>query len=476
MQPSFQRTFLLISRTPKFSPPSPRLFSSQTTADKSTPKSISTVAATASKIRQNIVRDWLNHAAGFFRALALVQTDVLLLQGFMLASSKLTVYRLARRKETTATAYALLFTGLSAFATFNLVRERLVWLDGEEEIIWSTHFDMLTKPMFKKLMRCAEIRTVPQENDLTSEPDTPALSDYFSNKYPFKGQRVLTIGGVPTLSLLLDGKARIVRNLARNNEDYRVDKRGDVKLPLKPRSIKPVLVEQGPGFNGEVSLSERLGYNDEKKEKVKARADVTLLPGSRYIVWNTLKLEELLKDDHALRNALLACLGQTISKKLYDVTWSLGKSNEHAQRLKHMLYEEFYKQEVLDTMRHTLVETIVKDGEHAAREPNGVGILLPRLTQLQAERGISDKVQERALIEQGIDLKKAKTTGESLLELCDTDVGLSSTRHTEKHTAFKHILKENKSRNRVVRLSSFSDPHAGMYLTGKHATKPTSES
>jgi hypothetical protein len=160
------------------------------------------------------LRDWLNHAAGFFRALALVQSDVLLLQGFMLLSSKLTVYRLAVRKETTATAYAVLFAGLSAFATFNLLSERFVWLDADEEVIWAAHFDNLTQPMFKKLMRCAEIRTVPLSSNPDAQPAAPALSDYFSRKYPIEGERVLTIGGVPTLSLLLEGSARVVRNLA----------------------------------------------------------------------------------------------------------------------------------------------------------------------------------------------------------------------------------------------------------------------
>ena len=86
-------------------------------------------------LKESLVKDWLNHAAGFFRALALVQADVLFLQGFMLVSSKLTVYRLARRKDTVAVAYACLFTGLSAYATFRLLSERLVWLDEEEHAI-----------------------------------------------------------------------------------------------------------------------------------------------------------------------------------------------------------------------------------------------------------------------------------------------------------------------------------------------------
>lgn len=400
-------------------------------------------------LQQSIRRDWLNHAAGFFRALALVQADVLFLQGFMLVSSNLTIYRLARRKETTATAYAVLFAGLSFIATFTLLRERLVWLDEHEEVIWAEHFDMLTKPMFKKLMRCAKIRTVPDNHEAVPGP---ALSDYFSRKYPFKGERVLTIGGQPALSLLLEGKARVVRNLARGDHDYRVDKNGAIKFPLKPISVKPVLIERGPGFSGEISFTERQAHNGERAETIKARADVTYLPGSRYVIWETKELEEMLTDDPALRNALLACLGRTTARKLFDVTWSLGKANHHAQQLKHKLYEEFYKQEVLDMTRHTLVETVNSDAgaQCACRCPNGAEILLPRLKQLQLDRGISDDVHERALREHGFDPRAA--AGASLLELCDTDVGLSSIRHTEKHTEFKRMLKANKSRNRVVTL------------------------
>ena len=37
-------------------------------------------------LKESLVKDWLNHAAGFFRALALVQADVLFLQGLMLVS------------------------------------------------------------------------------------------------------------------------------------------------------------------------------------------------------------------------------------------------------------------------------------------------------------------------------------------------------------------------------------------------------
>jgi hypothetical protein len=121
-----------------------------------------------------------------------------------------------------------------------------------------------------------------------------------------------------------------VRNLARDEEDYRLNKKGEVKYPLKPRSIKPVLIERGPGFNGEISFTERQshcggGTSGEEKARVRARADVTFMPGSRFIVWDTVKLEVMLEHDPGLRNALLACLGNTIAKKLFDMTWSLGR-------------------------------------------------------------------------------------------------------------------------------------------------------
>ena len=145
-------------------------------------------------LKESLVKDWLNHAAGFFRALALVQADVLFLQGLMLVSSKFTVFRLAKKKDTVAVAYACLFTGLSAYATFRLLSERLVWLDEEEHAIYIAHFEhhsALTQPMFKKLMSCAEVRTVSVASGACDAPlAAPALSDYFSVKYPFRGDRV----------------------------------------------------------------------------------------------------------------------------------------------------------------------------------------------------------------------------------------------------------------------------------------------
>jgi hypothetical protein len=209
-------------------------------------------------VTHNLVRDWLNHTAGFFRALALVQTDVLMLQGYMLVSSNITIFRLARRGEMTATAYAILFASLSAYATFALVQERFVWLDDREAMIWAHHFEMLTQPMFRKLMSCAEIRTVPRETRQAGEADlkratSPAPSDA-SSIYECEGVRALSIGGEPTLSLLLSGKVRIVRNVARDDGEEQCPRSSHTAAADTRRapSVKPVLIERGPGFCGEV--------------------------------------------------------------------------------------------------------------------------------------------------------------------------------------------------------------------------------
>ena len=74
-------------------------------------------------------------------------------------------------------------------------------------------------------------------------------------------------------------------------------------------------------------------------------------------------------------------------------------------------------------------------------------MLLPRLQQLQHERGISDEVHLRThthahpriraqvqagvLAAHGLDVGKAVQEGGSLVELCDTEVGIGSSRHTE---------------------------------------------
>lgn len=50
------------------------------------------------------------------------------------------------------------------------------------------------------------------------------------------------------------------------------------------------------------------------------QADVTFMPGSRYVVWDTTQLEAVLQKDPALRNALLAHLAAATAKKLFEVS------------------------------------------------------------------------------------------------------------------------------------------------------------
>ena len=117
---------------------------------------------TVEDVRQNLRRDWLNHVAGGFRALALVQTDVLLLQGFMLISSSFTSYRLYIKRDLTQFAYVVLFASLSGIGVARLCSERMVRLDERETAIWKEHCDLLQKAEVKKLLSCADEKTVPQ--------------------------------------------------------------------------------------------------------------------------------------------------------------------------------------------------------------------------------------------------------------------------------------------------------------------------
>ena len=55
-----------------------------------------------------------------------------------------------------------------------------------------------------------------------------------------------------------------------------------VKWPPKPRSIKPVLVERGPGFNGEVSFIDRQAGAGEPGRAAKVRAIAGQLVGSGF--------------------------------------------------------------------------------------------------------------------------------------------------------------------------------------------------
>ena len=65
-----------------------------------------------------------------------MQTDVLLLQGFMLISSSFTSYRLYIKRDLTQFAYVVLFASLSGIGVARLCSERMVRLDERETAIW----------------------------------------------------------------------------------------------------------------------------------------------------------------------------------------------------------------------------------------------------------------------------------------------------------------------------------------------------
>ena len=141
----------------------------------------------------------------------------LFLQSLMLVSSKLTIYRLGKRKETTATAYvkhdlvfffserlaanrvkasflprpcsysgqAVLFWGLSAFATAALVRERFVWLDDTEKAIFAAHFS----------------ETMTQATASKTPINTDPHTYLYPNTYPNTPTLILTLFLTPTLNL-----------------------------------------------------------------------------------------------------------------------------------------------------------------------------------------------------------------------------------------------------------------------------------
>ncbi len=212
-----------------------------------------------------------------------------------------------------------------------------------------------------------------------------------------------------------------------------------------------MLVERGPGFYGETSFIERQADGGERAAKVRAHADVTYLPGSRYVLWDTTKLEAVLFKDPALRNALLAQLGSATAKKLFEMTWAVGTANEQGCKLKHRLYDEFYVQEVHDVLWQTFLRVMAAEGgDSLARQPIGVALVLPWLKELQEMRGISDKKLELALREHGIDLQAASERGDSLLALCETVAHAKFEKQGEKHKQLKQALKADKARSRVV--------------------------
>ena len=190
------------------------------------------------------------------------------------------------------------------------------------------------------------------------------------------------------------------------------------------------------------------------------QADVTFMPGSRYVVWDTAQLEAVLQKDPALRNALLAHLAAATAKKLFEVTWAVGRANEQGAKLKHMLYDEIYTQEVLDVLWQALAETIAANDAAAAHQPNAAMLVRSRLNTLQAEHGLSDKKVERALRQHGIDLDACLERGDSLLALCETVAHTKARKQGEKMRDLKQARKEDKARNRVVRMDTYTQVQA----------------
>ena len=258
--------------------------------------------------RENLVRDWLNHVAGVLRAIALVQTDVLLLQSFMLGSSGFTIYRLGKDAQRTAVCYAVLFASLSAWATYKLASDRFVFLTDEESKIFDAHFadesTNLTRPMFKKLLGAGTFHE--------------ASSDV----------RVLTRGDLPRLVLLLDGRATISAPAGTASTSMLQEKSRLRRSESEQDSLEIV---RGCGTYGEVSFVRSLATTD---SDVTARANVTLSKGSRYIIWDGAVLRTLLRSDSHLSNALVAFLSLRISKKLTDTRTSVGKSERSLQDAK----------------------------------------------------------------------------------------------------------------------------------------------
>ena len=248
---------------------------------------------TADDVRQNLRRDWLNHVAGGFRALALVQTDVLLLQGFMLISSSFTSYRLYIKRDLTQFAYVVLFASLSGIGVARLCSERMVRLDERETAIWKEHCDLLQKAEVKKLLSCADEKTVPQSG---------------------KPVKVLESGSRPKLLLLVEGSMMIdVTQREGRPDEHHVE------------------LERGPGFTGEVSfVSSLIDPEGLHLGEAMVRADVIVMPGSRYLEFDMGRLEAMMRKQPTLRNAIVAQLSRSVSGKLYATTasaWATTRSH-----------------------------------------------------------------------------------------------------------------------------------------------------
>ena len=361
---------------------------------------------TVDDVRQNLRRDWLNHVAGGFRALALVQTDVLLLQGFMLISSSFTSYRLYIKRDLTQFAYVVLFASLSGIGVARLCSERMVRLDERETAIWKEHCDLLQKAEVKKLLSCANEKTVP-----TGENAKPV--------------KVLESGSRPKLLLLVEGSMMIdVTQREGRPDEHHVE------------------LERGPGFTGEVSfVSSLIDPEGLHLGEAMVRADVIVMPGSRYLEFDMGRLEAMMRKQPTLRNAIVAQLSRSVSGKLYATTASVAKANERVMDLHGKLIESQYKTEVLDVTLDTLASAAREGAEHAALAPDGLRVLQPKLERLQRRRGVSTDVHQRVLQEHGLDFARAKSERHSHVELVEATTGSASERHSKRH---EHIHREQR--------------------------------
>ena len=136
------------------------------------------------------------------------------------------------------------------------------------------------------------------------------------------------------------------------------------------------------------------------------------------------------------------------------MTWAVGRANEQGAKLKHMLYDEIYTQEVLDVLWQALTEAMAASGAAAARQPDTAVLVRSRLDTLQAEHGLSDKKVERALRQHGVDLNACLERGDSLLALCEAVAHTKAEKRGEKMRELKQARKDDKARNRVVRMET----------------------
>ena len=414
-------------------------------------------------LKRKLSRDRLNHLEATFRSLALVQTDVLVLQSLLTAASTALTVRTSQAPVKTASYYAAFFALLSGMATFKLASERFVWLSEAEETIYKAHFGEqsgpgVTRPMFKKLLRCATITTCKSE------------------------KRIITRGEPAPLVLLLEGSATIAASFKSSwgvvGQEANLRRRQDVEPQIE--------ILRGRGFYGEVSFvhsmtSLSLGEQSDHERvdpievhSVSAatledphlpRADVTMSAGSRIIIWDGDKLREMLRKDRSLANALMSNLAVTISNKLYDSTSSIDKATTKLQHSRSKRDEAEYAHAALGITLHTLLGTLEETIE-LVRQAGKAGKMTEALTApgtghklhfslevLRRKNATVSDEHERVLKDLNLLRPDEPVYGPeapSLLELCQR----VAAKHDVKQRTFNHQLSlgaDSHKRSRVVR-------------------------